>query len=194
MCPRCGPSIARTRSDGLCSACLLKAGLQCDYNAVNILGQGPHGTVYLAEQWPSHRFVAMKVFKENSSSSEVVERLRARRLAVAAVGPDAARIYDVGVMAQGTPYVVTEWVRGASIATYCQQSGCDRSTRQRLLDKVSDVIRRSHACGMTHGGIKASNILVAGDGLILKVLDFGVRAAEPADDFAALAVLTAMLL
>src|SRR5215204_1410492 len=113
ICPRCGPSIARMRSNGLCSACLLKAGLQYDYGVVTILGQGPYGTVFLAEQRPSHRLVALKVLNHHTHSSETIERLQSLRLSLAALGEHAARVYDVGVLAQDRPYVVTEWVRGA---------------------------------------------------------------------------------
>jgi eukaryotic-like serine/threonine-protein kinase len=157
-------------------------------------GARSYGTVFLAEQRPSYRLVALKVLNHSSHASETIERLQALRLSLHALGEHAARVYDVGVLAQGRPYVVTEWVRGTTITTFCQQSGCDRPTRQRLLDTVSDLISRSHSCGITHGGIKASNVFVAGDGPVVKVLDFGVCAAEATDDVVALQRLRAVLL
>jgi hypothetical protein len=50
-CVRCGqPRTSGAAAEGLCPHCLLQAGLGHDYAFVNVLGQGAHGTVYLAEQ------------------------------------------------------------------------------------------------------------------------------------------------
>ena len=196
VCQRCGQPLVPTTSAGLCPVCVLAAGSQYDYRIVNILAQGEHATVYVAEQQPSHRLVALKIFKPDPDAADVVERLRDQRHALAALAhPHMARVYDVGLMAERRPYVVSEYVRGAPITTYCAHSQGDRPTRQRLLDIVSDVIGHVHRLGITHGGIKPSNILVLrglGDPTV-KVMDFGVRAAEPADDTAAFERLVALL-
>jgi len=197
VCPRCGHSLVSARFEGLCSVCLLTAGQQYDYRIVNILAQGEHGTVYLAEQQPTRRLVALKILNPRADAANVVERLQDKRQALAALAhPHAARVFDVGLIAERRPYVVTEYMRGAHITTYCEQTQRDRPSRQRLLDTVSDVIGRAHGRGITHGGIKPSNVLVLrglGDPTV-KVMDFGLCDSEPADDRAALMRLTAALL
>lgn len=196
-CPRCGQSLADASVEGLCSVCLLTAGRQYDYRIINIIAQGAHGTVYLAQQQPTHRLVALKILNPHADAVDVVERLRDLQQGLAALAhPHAARVFDVGLIAERRPYVVTEYVGGAAITTYCEQSQHDRLTRLRFLDTVSDVIDRAHGRGITHGAIKPSNVLVLrnlGDPMV-KVLDFGLHAAEPADDAAALERLTAALL
>jgi eukaryotic-like serine/threonine-protein kinase len=197
VCPRCGQPLGCATSEGLCSVCLLTAGQQYDYTIVNILAQGALGTVYLAEQQPTCRLVALKILNPHADAIEFVKRLRDVRQGLVALGHShVARVFDVGLVPERRPYVVTEYVRGAPITTYCQQSSCDQPVRQRLLDMVFDVIGCAHGRGMTHGRIKPSNILVVrgpGDPII-KVTDFGLRAAEPADDRRALERLTATVL
>lgn len=197
VCPRCGQSLVSATWEGLCAVCLLTTGRHYDYRIVNILAQGEHGTVYLAEQQPTHRLVALRILTPHADVTKVIERLQDQRQVLAALAhPHAARVFDVGLLAEHRPYVVTEYVRGAPITTYCEQTQRDRLTRQRLLDTVSDVIGRAHGRGITHGGIKPSNVLVLRglDDPTVKVMDFGLRAAEPADDKAALERLTAALL
>jgi serine/threonine protein kinase len=197
QCPQCGQFLAHATSEGLCSVCLLTTGFHYDYTIVNILAQSTQGTVYLAEQQPTHRLVAMKLLKPGPEALETVERLRSQRQVLAALAhPHAARVFDVGLIAERRPYVVTEYVRGTHITTYCGESPNDRSIRRRLLDMVSNVISEAHGRGIAHGSIKPSNIVVLrglGDPTV-KVMDFGLRAAEPADDTAALERLTAALL
>jgi non-specific serine/threonine protein kinase/serine/threonine-protein kinase len=105
-------------------------------------------------------------------------------------------VFDTGLIPERRPYVVTDYVRGAPITKYCEQSSCDRAVRQRLLGTVFDVIGRAHGRGMTHGSIKPSNVLVVrglGDPTV-KLVDFGLHAAEAADDRVALERLTVTLL
>jgi serine/threonine protein kinase len=184
-------------SEGLCAFCLLSATWEHDYTIVNIIGQGEHGTVFLAEQHPTRHLVALKVLNGDSGGGQAVERLRAHRKALAELAhPNTALMLAVGVTDERHPYVVTEYVRGVPITIYCERTQSDAPARRQLLDTVSDVIRCAHERGITHGGITASNVLVLRrpHGPVVKVMDFGLRAAEPSDDTAALESLTAALL
>jgi hypothetical protein len=115
-------------------------------------GARSYGTVFLAEQRPSYRLVALKVLNHSSHASETIERLQALRLSLHALGEHAARVYDVGVLAQGRPYVVTEWVRGTTITTFCQQSGSDQPfpflrDHTRWDQSVERIRSRGWSCG-----------------------------------------------
>ena len=181
---------------GLCPVCLLGAGTHRDYTIVNILGRGENGTIYLAEQHPAHRLVTLKLLHEVSEANAVLERLQRQRRALATLAhPHAARYVDIGVTGGRRPYVIREYLRGAPITVHCEQSQSDRTTRRRLLANVVDVIAQAHRGGITHGGLTASNVFIINRGgePLVKVMDFGVRPASPADDIAALERLTAAL-
>jgi serine/threonine protein kinase len=197
VCPQCGQLLLPSATEGLCAFCLLSATWEYDYTIVNILGQGEHGTVFLAEQQPARRLVVLKVLNHHSGRGEAVERLRGQQKALAALAhPNIAPMLAVGFTDERHPYVVTEYVRGIPITVFCERSQSDGPTRRQLLDTVSHVIRSAHDCRITHGGIKPSNVLVLRrtGGPAVRVVDFGLRAAEPKDDVAALERLTGALL
>jgi len=176
--------------------CLLRAGKRYTYTILNVVGRGENGTVYIAEQQPTRCVVALKVLTAVSDDDAVIARLRrgSRELAVLSL-PNVARTLDVGLTGDRRPYVVRDYVRGVPITSFCERSGIGRVPTQRLLATVSDVIARAHDRGITHGGIKASNVCVLerqGEPVVT-VMDFGVRLASASDDRAAVDQLAAAL-
>jgi serine/threonine protein kinase len=140
--------------------------------------------------------VTLKLLSEVSDGDAVVRRLQHQRSELAILAhPNAARCVDVGLTRDCRPYIIREYLRGTPITVHCDQSQSDRSTRQRLLASVVDVMAQAHSRGITHGGLKPSNIFIVNRGRdpLVKVMDFGVRRATPTDDAAALARLTAAL-
>lgn len=196
ICPQCGQCPVQAMFGGLCPACLLREGTHYEYTIVTVLGRGEHGMIYLAEQQPTHCLVTLKVLNEVSDGDALVERLQRQRHALATLAhPNAARCLDVGLTADRRPYVIREYVRGAPITVHCERSQSDRSTKQRFLASAFDVIAQAHGRGITHGGLKPSNVFIVnrrGESMVT-VMDFGVRRAVPTDDAAALERLTASL-
>src|SRR5207244_1178420 len=100
----CGQLLMHSAFQGLCAFCLLNATWEYDYTIVNILGQGEHGTVFLAEQQPARRLVALKVLNRDSAGAEVVDRLRSQLRALSALAhPNTAPMLAVGVTDERHP-------------------------------------------------------------------------------------------
>jgi serine/threonine protein kinase len=173
---------------GLCAQCLLKAGCGHDYTVVSVLGQGELGTVYLAEQAPSGRLVALKVLAAGAVADAIVARVRQQvPLLNALAHPCVATILDIGVNEQQQPFLAGEYVRGAPITRHCERAHASVTDRVALLALVGSLLGAAHARGVVHGGIKASNILISKrlDGPTVSVTDFGMHAGDvSADDFA----------
>jgi eukaryotic-like serine/threonine-protein kinase len=195
-CSQCGqPQTAGAAAEGLCPHCLLTAGLGHDYAVLNVLGQGEHGTVYLAEQQPSGRLVALKVLAGNSAG-DILSRLRRQAPMLGALDhPNAARTLDIAVPGDPEAYVATEYVRGSPITSYCERLQIPRAGRLQLLAAVGALLRCAHDIGVTHGGIKPSNVLVFGRAATpsVKVTDFGLSFADARADDLALAALAEVL-
>jgi serine/threonine protein kinase len=190
VCPHCGHGLSHgAASAGLCAHCLLKAGCGHDYSVVSVLGQGEHGPVYLAEQAPSGRLVALKIFAAGDVADAIVSRVRRQALLLEALAhPCTARMLDIGVNEQQQPYLAGEYVRGAPITRYCERAHASVSDRVVLLANVAAFLGAAHAHGVVHGGIKASNILVSrrAAGPAITVTDFGIRFGDVAADDLAL--------
>ena len=198
ICSQCGHErSASAAAAGLCAHCLLKAGCGHDYLVVNVLGQGQHGTVYLAEQQPSGRLVALKVFAPGGEADDILSRVRWQApLLEALAHPCAARMLDIGLNEQQRPYVATEYIRGAPITRHCERANSASPDRLELLAHVRALLRAVHKRGVAHGAIKASNILVSRNprGPAVTVTDFGMQPGDKSGDDLALMTLADELL
>jgi serine/threonine protein kinase len=198
VCPQCGHGLSHDAAlAGLCAHCLLKAGCGHDYTVVSVLGQGELGTVYLAEQAPSGRLVALKVLTAGDAADAIVSRVRRQApLLNALAHPCAATTLDIGVNEQQQPFLAGEYVRGAPITRHCERAQASVADRVALLATVGGLLGAAHARGVVHGGIKASNILVVrrAAGPAVTVTDFGMRAGDVAADDQALMKLADELL
>jgi eukaryotic-like serine/threonine-protein kinase len=151
------------------------------YKLLERIGEGGHGTVYVAEQeTPVRRRVALKVIKLGMDTREVIARFEAERQALALMDhSNIARVLDAGATERGRPYFVMELVRGVPITRHCDEHKLDTADRLRLFIQVCTAVQHAHQKGIIHRDLKPSNILVTlHDGVpVPKVIDFGIAKA-----------------
>ena len=129
------------------------------------------GEVYIAHDTLLDRLVAVKFIAGVAPSAAERERFRTEARAVARVQhPNVVGIHRVGEV-QGRPYLVSELVRGESLA---------RVPRPLLWQRVLELgiglargMAVAHRRGVLHRDIKPANVMLTEDGQI-KLLDFGV--------------------
>jgi tetratricopeptide (TPR) repeat protein len=146
------------------------------YRIVRSLGQGGMGEVFLAERADDQfrQQVAIKLVRRGLLSRHVQGRLRQERQILASLDhPNIARLYDGGATADGTPYIVMEYVDGEPIDTFCDKRRLTLEHRLRLFITVCAAVHRAHQNLIVHRDLKPSNILVTPDGTA-KLLDFGI--------------------
>lgn len=145
------------------------------YRIVREIGAGGMGRVYLAERADGlfARQVAVKLLFADSASTSLERLQREQRILADLVHPNIARLYDAGVSAAGTPYLVMEHVDGVSITEHCQRLALDGRHRLRLMIQVCAAVEAAHQRLIVHRDIKPSNILVDAAGTV-KLLDFGI--------------------
>jgi serine/threonine protein kinase/tetratricopeptide (TPR) repeat protein len=158
------------------------------YRLVRRLGEGGMGEVWEAEQHtPLRRTVALKLLKPGMDTRQILTRFAAERQMLARMQhPGIAQVFDAGMTDTGRPYFVMEYVNGARITSYCDQSGLGVRERLALFQEVCNAVQHAHQKGVIHRDIKPSNVLVTiHDGRALpKVIDFGLAklvAAETDD-------------
>jgi serine/threonine protein kinase len=152
-----------------------------DYAILCEIGQGGMGIVYLAEQQGAlRREVALKALKPGLDTTEILRRFETERAALAMMNhPAIATLYRAGASSRGRPYFVMEFVDGEPVTAACDRSRATISERLVLFSEICRAIDHAHLKGIVHRDLKASNVLVTGDGgrLAPKVIDFGIARA-----------------
>lgn len=146
------------------------------YRILKELGRGGMGVVYLAERADGvyQQQVAVKVLQEGVFTAALAERFRQERQMLAGLThPGIARLLDGGVLGDGRPYLVLEFVDGLPIDRYCEERGLDTRARMRLFLRVAEAVQAAHQQLVLHLDIKPANILVTPEGNP-RLLDFGI--------------------
>jgi len=152
------------------------------YRLERSLGRGGMGEVFLAERADDQfrQKVAIKLVRRGLLSRHIEGRLRQERQILASLDhPNIARLYDGGATADGTPYIVMEYIDGEPLDLYCDRRKLTIEQRLRLFITVCSAVHRAHQSLIVHRDLKPSNILVTTDG-VPKLLDFGI--AKMLDD------------
>src|SRR5579864_5682862 len=144
------------------------------YKIKHVLGEGGMGVVYLAERKDLGSHVAIKILRDAWLSPARRERFAIEQRTLAQLNhPCIARLYDAGILADGTPWFVMEYVEGLPLTEYCRQRKCSIDQRLRLLHAVCEAVLYAHQNAVIHRDLKPSNILVKNDGSV-RLLDFGI--------------------
>ena len=133
------------------------------YRLLMRIGQGGTGQVFLAEQEePVRRRVALKIVPAAVHNPELAARFEVERRALECTDhPGIARILDAGHSPDGLPYLVMDYVEGASITEHCAGAGLSLDLRIALLFEVAGAVQHAHQRGVIHRDLKPANILVA---------------------------------
>ena len=150
------------------------------YQVEGVLGSGGMGVVVAARHVQLGQRVAIKFLRSEAMLDQgAVERfLREARAAVTLGSEHAAKVFDVGTLDSGEPYIVMEHLTGTDLSEVLNQRG--PLGIQEAVDFVlqaSEAIAEAHTHGIVHRDLKPSNLFVTqgmGGRSLVKVLDFGI--------------------
>lgn len=141
---------------------------------VEELARGGFGIVYRARDRRSGAEVALKVLHPDLCQDlEAARRFDREIRVVQLIGhPNIVEILDVGALPTGEPYFSMELLEGRTLGQHIAQGGrlSGRETLE-ILEALASALEASHAKGVIHRDLKASNVFLA-DRVVL--LDFGI--------------------
>jgi serine/threonine-protein kinase len=161
--------------------------LASKYRLDSVVGSGGMGHVYRATNTAIGRTVAIKILRsEYAKVPEVVERfLREARTANRVVHPNVVDVTDIGQDADGTPFIVQEFLEGETLLDYAMRNGGKISLADLadVMGPVLSAVAEAHAVGIVHRDLKPENVFLANrrGHRVPKVLDFGISKAREAD-------------
>jgi serine/threonine protein kinase len=161
------------------------------FQADRILGRGGMGVVYLAHRTDGQfeQLAAVKIIQAGQISTPAYDSfLRERRLLAKLHHPGIAQLIDGGFCADGTPYLVMEYVEGERLDDYCRLHKLNIRARLALFRRVCSAVSFAHRSLIVHRDLKPSNIFVTPQG-DPKLLDFGTAKLVTGDDTSATQVM-----
>ena len=156
------------------------------YQLGELLGRGGMGEVYKATHRMLARPAAIKLIRtetlgavDDEAAKLAVTRFRREAEAAANLrSQHTVELYDFGVTADGTLYLVMEFLDGMDLETLVRENGPLPAGRViHILRQVCDSLEEAHARSLVHRDIKPANIHLGMVGLrhdVVKVLDFGL--------------------
>ncbi len=155
------------------------------YRILAHLGSGGMAAVYKAEHLHFHEMRALKVITQNLAEDKrfiqrfIQEAVITRRLQ----HPNAVRIDDMDVAEDGRPFIVMEYLDGATLGqVMAEQSPLAVARVCSISRQMAAALDAAHRLGIIHRDIKPANIVLAAvpEGEQVKVLDFGIAKIKEA--------------
>jgi serine/threonine protein kinase len=137
------------------------------------LGAGGMGRVFLCEQTPMRRLVAVKVLPPNTSPGSMERFLREARASAALDHPNLVQAFDAD-HENRFHFMVLEFVDGPTLQKYVDRQGpLDIASACHYTAQAALGLSHAHAAGWIHRDVKPGNLLVDHAGTV-KVLDLGL--------------------
>ena len=149
------------------------------YRVDRVLGAGGMGVVVAAHHLGLDTKVAIKLLlPEMLQHQDVVARFaREARASAKITNEHVARVFDVGVLEDGAPYLVMEFLDGVDLQQWLQHEGplaFDQAVDFVL--QACEAVAEAHELGIVHRDLKPANLfcIKRADAPFIKVLDFGI--------------------
>lgn len=145
------------------------------------IGRGPGGRVFKAVHQTMSRTVAIKVLGADRTRTPAAREAfrREARAAAKLNHPNVVTAYDANERGDRA-YVVSEYVDGPNLEQLVRErGGLPAGEACEIVRQAAVALQYAREEGMTHGGIRPTNLLVARasktlPGCVVKVADFGL--------------------
>jgi serine/threonine protein kinase len=145
------------------------------------IARGGSSTVYRGEDLKLSRPVCIKVFDYAEPDPEIREFvlgsfLREAQALSMLSHPHTLRIYEFGYLADETPFQITEFLAGGTLAQRIATCGPMSANDATVLVRgLAGALAEAHGLGLVHCDVKPSNVLFADNPPSLaKLGDFGI--------------------
>lgn len=151
------------------------------YRLTRLLGRGGMGSVWEGVHITLGNRVACKFIEpEYVKSEDAVRRFENEARAAASLkSKHVVDVYDHGIMPDGRPYIVMEFLAGEPLDNRLAKLGTlPLSQAAAIIQQVSRALYRAHGSGIIHRDLKPENIFLVWDDEdqtdLAKVVDFGI--------------------
>ena len=147
------------------------------YRLVRPVGKGGMGTVWAAMHESTRQPVAIKLLTTGASEEMQTRLVREAGAAGRLENRHVVDILDVGKTDSGEPFLVMELLQGQTLRSVIKrQRRLDPKLAATVARDICIALKAAHDADIVHRDLKPSNVVLheTPDGIVLKVLDFGV--------------------
>lgn len=144
------------------------------------LGEGGDGIVFRGQHAVIGKPVAIKLLRHSYANDSGAARrfLSEARVISRLRHPNVVEVTDYGLLENGQPYTVMEWVKGVPLGVRVYDGpAMDPMFALRIARAVADALGAAHDAGIVHNDLKPANVMMlegsSEEAPRLKVLDFG---------------------
>lgn len=154
-------------------------GLEGRYLVDRKLGEGGFGSVYLASDIKvNSRKVVIKILHAEETSNDWSRKKFQQEFEALArlKHPSIVSVLDGGETSDGRPYIVMEYINGASLRSLINEGPFAFERIANIVQQVGRALTTAHQAGILHRDLKPENIMIEnadGDEYV-KVIDFGI--------------------
>ncbi len=150
-----------------------------NYELESIVAEGGAGSVYRAKHRLLDKFVAFKVLRTDHRLDEnTLARFKNEaQLASTFNQENVCNVMDFGILDDGRPYIVMDWIEGQTISDLIKAKNQISSDEAiQILLQVCEGLKYAHRKGLVHRDIKPSNVILSRseNGVTAKIVDFGI--------------------
>ena len=142
------------------------------YRALELLGHGGMGAVWLAQDSILQRGVALKILTAENSSADLAARLMQEAVVLARLEhPGIVPVHDAGTLPDGRTFYCMKLVAGKTLDRYA--GNLSLRERLRLFQRITEPLAFAHFRGIIHRDLKPANVMVGPFGEVL-IMDWGL--------------------
>ncbi|HEV8547472.1 MAG TPA: protein kinase, partial [Polyangiaceae bacterium] len=153
------------------------------YRLEKLLGRGGMGEVFAARHVELGHHVALKILHADAADANAKTRfLREARTCAVLASDHVPRVFDLGELPTGQPYIVMEYLVGEDLARLIARGPVEVGAAVRYVLEACQGVAVVHAAGVVHRDLKPANLFLATghDGRRrVKILDFGLSKLMP---------------
>lgn len=149
------------------------------YRLDRLIGEGGFGQVWRAHRETDGESIAIKLLHlELVRSVDAMTRFQRELDAIERLDhPNVVRGLGHGTLGDGRPYLLLEYIEGPSLREVLHERGAlPPAEMLTILEPLCDALHVAHLAGLIHRDVKASNVILARRGEVIRpvLLDFGL--------------------
>jgi eukaryotic-like serine/threonine-protein kinase len=147
------------------------------YRVERLIGEGGMGLVVLGRHVELGNAVAIKVLRDHDDETVAKRFMREARAAANLTNDHVVRVYDVGTLDGGAPYMLMDYLEGEDLGRILQRGALGVLEAADYVIQACEGIAVAHSFGIVHRDIKPQNLFLVRrlhQSPIVKVLDFGI--------------------